>query len=403
MIVFSPLVRAIVAIWGSESAPSRAVVVVVAAIVAGGALWKVFHSVRHVLWFFLGGLIVSMVLMAMDMTSPTAFRVFASASRQARDVHAPAGGSGLVELRDPHRDRHRLRHGAGAPMFARRIERPAYRAALARESRYFNAHPYLAGVAVGALTRAELDGVDPARIERFRTALAGPLGSVGDRLVWASWLPFCSLVALCVFGAGGSPAGGGRYISVAVQPRTLLAQGMGTSGWSVARPQRRLGAWQSGSAAGAAVHRERGGARRRPRAAARASARRRAGQSAGRRHHRCGVAGDSSLARLRERAEGWRIALGVLAIFVLYSVPDLMPEREAKIVNKLGIHARPAAEIVKTAGKFKSNITIVRDDLEVNAKEHHGRDDAGRGVRVDDRPARDRRRCRRRARRAAQP
>lgn len=45
-----------------------------------------------------------------------------------------------------------------------------------------------------------------------------------------------------------------------------------------------------------------------------------------------------------------------------------MPEREVKIVNKLGIHARPAAEIVKTAGKFKSSITIVRDDLEVNAK-----------------------------------
>ena len=45
-----------------------------------------------------------------------------------------------------------------------------------------------------------------------------------------------------------------------------------------------------------------------------------------------------------------------------------MPEREVKIINKLGIHARPAAEIVKTAGKFSSNITIVRDDLEVNAK-----------------------------------
>ena len=45
-----------------------------------------------------------------------------------------------------------------------------------------------------------------------------------------------------------------------------------------------------------------------------------------------------------------------------------MPEREAQIVNKLGIHARPAAEIVKTAGKFKSSITIVREDLEVNAK-----------------------------------
>jgi phosphocarrier protein HPr len=45
-----------------------------------------------------------------------------------------------------------------------------------------------------------------------------------------------------------------------------------------------------------------------------------------------------------------------------------MPEREATILNKLGIHARPAAEIVKAAGKFKSNITIMRDDLEVNAK-----------------------------------
>lgn len=46
----------------------------------------------------------------------------------------------------------------------------------------------------------------------------------------------------------------------------------------------------------------------------------------------------------------------------------LMAERSVKIINKLGIHARPAAEIVKTASKFGSNITIVRDDLEVNGK-----------------------------------
>jgi PTS system mannose-specific IIC component len=59
MIVFSPLVRAIVAIWGSDSAPSRAVVVVIAAMVAGGALWKVFHSIPHVVWLFLGGLLAT--------------------------------------------------------------------------------------------------------------------------------------------------------------------------------------------------------------------------------------------------------------------------------------------------------------------------------------------------------
>ncbi len=45
-----------------------------------------------------------------------------------------------------------------------------------------------------------------------------------------------------------------------------------------------------------------------------------------------------------------------------------MPERTVKIVNKLGLHARPAAEIVKTAARFKSNVTIIRDDLEVNGK-----------------------------------
>ena len=81
---------------------------------------------------------------------------------------------------------------------------PAFKSALARESQYFNAHPYLAAVAVGALARAELDGEPPERIERFRTALCGPLGSVGDRLVWAGWLPFCSLASLAIFGLGGS-------------------------------------------------------------------------------------------------------------------------------------------------------------------------------------------------------
>lgn len=81
-----------------------------------------------------------------------------------------------------------------------------YHEALARETHYFNAHPYLAAVAVGALARVELDGsLPPAQIERFRIALCGPLGSVGDRLVWAGWLPFTVLVALLVYGFGGDP------------------------------------------------------------------------------------------------------------------------------------------------------------------------------------------------------
>jgi phosphocarrier protein len=45
-----------------------------------------------------------------------------------------------------------------------------------------------------------------------------------------------------------------------------------------------------------------------------------------------------------------------------------MVERSVQVTNKNGIHARPAAEIVKIAAKYKSQITLGRDDLEVNGK-----------------------------------
>jgi len=45
-----------------------------------------------------------------------------------------------------------------------------------------------------------------------------------------------------------------------------------------------------------------------------------------------------------------------------------MLERIVQIENKNGLHARPAAEIVKCAAKFRSEITIVKDDLDVNGK-----------------------------------
>jgi phosphocarrier protein HPr len=45
-----------------------------------------------------------------------------------------------------------------------------------------------------------------------------------------------------------------------------------------------------------------------------------------------------------------------------------MTERTVTIANRNGLHARPAAEIVKLAAKYKSDILLVRDDLEVNGK-----------------------------------
>lgn len=79
------------------------------------------------------------------------------------------------------------------------------REAIERHMRSFNGHPYLCSMAVAALARLEQDGTDAETIERFRTALRGPLGTVGDRAVWAQWRPLCILVAILAFDLGASP------------------------------------------------------------------------------------------------------------------------------------------------------------------------------------------------------
>jgi phosphotransferase system HPr (HPr) family protein len=45
-----------------------------------------------------------------------------------------------------------------------------------------------------------------------------------------------------------------------------------------------------------------------------------------------------------------------------------MAQREFTIQNKLGIHARPAAQFVKTASRFKADIRVEKDGEEVDGK-----------------------------------
>lgn len=196
----------------------------------------------------------------------------------------------------------------------------AYAEAITRQARYFNAHPYFAGVAVGALARAELDRVSPELIERFRTALGGPLGSVGDRLVWASWLPLCSLIALAAFGFGASP--------LAVTGIFLVTYNIGHLGlraWglrvgfdkglrvadALAHPMLRRGPQYVGSAAallaGVAI----------PLAARQVIG---GGRILAAEIILIAIGGGLVLSRFGERFEGWRVSLIVLAAFVLYSV-----------------------------------------------------------------------------------
>ncbi len=45
-----------------------------------------------------------------------------------------------------------------------------------------------------------------------------------------------------------------------------------------------------------------------------------------------------------------------------------MQNRNFTIVNRLGLHARAAAQLVQTANQFSSEINLVKDDIEVNGK-----------------------------------
>lgn len=47
---------------------------------------------------------------------------------------------------------------------------------------------------------------------------------------------------------------------------------------------------------------------------------------------------------------------------------SLMISRELLVVNRLGIHARPAAMFVRTASRFQSEILVEKDGERINGK-----------------------------------
>lgn len=45
-----------------------------------------------------------------------------------------------------------------------------------------------------------------------------------------------------------------------------------------------------------------------------------------------------------------------------------MTEKKIQVINRLGLHARPAALLVQKASRFQSEIRLVKDEYELNAK-----------------------------------
>jgi PTS system mannose-specific IID component len=99
--------------------------------------------------------------------------------------------------------------------------------AAVRSAEYFNSHPYLAGVALGALVRAEYDHVDGTQISRLRTALTSPLGALGDQLFWVGVVP-----ATMGFAGAAAALGLGPWPVVALVA-LYAALRVGTAWWAL--------------------------------------------------------------------------------------------------------------------------------------------------------------------------
>ena len=99
-------------------------------------------------------------------------------------------------------------------------DKEQYQNFLCRHLSFFNAHPYFASYALGAITRleedtAKLEHKDYEQIDKFKNAIIGPLGAIGDQLFWANIKPasimvgflgilifpgiFQKLIFLCIF------------------------------------------------------------------------------------------------------------------------------------------------------------------------------------------------------------
>lgn len=74
---------------------------------------------------------------------------------------------------------------------------------MARHVMFFNSHPYLASICLGACAHVEENAKlnaqlleDEQKMTVFKERLVGPLGAIGDEIFWKSLKPLCSAFAV---------------------------------------------------------------------------------------------------------------------------------------------------------------------------------------------------------------
>mgnify|MGYP006305275673 CR=1 FL=1 len=92
---------------------------------------------------------------------------------------------------------------------------------LRRHLKFFNAHPYMAPYAMGAVMRLEWDRQPETKVESLKRTLVGPLGLFGDQVFWTRFRPLAGLttvLAILIFldfkwKTGGIPLGIGAILA----------------------------------------------------------------------------------------------------------------------------------------------------------------------------------------------
>jgi mannose/fructose/N-acetylgalactosamine-specific phosphotransferase system component IID len=88
---------------------------------------------------------------------------------------------------------------ASKALYPEKADRIAF---LRRHLNFFNAHPYFASYALGAITRIEEEitngKAELSQVERLKNALIGPLGALGDQMFWGTIKPAAILLGVIV-------------------------------------------------------------------------------------------------------------------------------------------------------------------------------------------------------------
>lgn len=138
------------------------------------------------------------------------------------------------------------------PAARRFVSRATVSSFLSRHLGFFNANPFIATMAIGAVVKLEETGTSEEEIDRFKQALCGPLGAVGDRTFWGVVRPVSAAIGTIVALIGGGWWGAAIFLIVfnliqTIVRRVAFVHGYG-SGFAVARmlsgpPYREMEVW----------------------------------------------------------------------------------------------------------------------------------------------------------------